>query len=578
MLFSSFLLSLALSSIATAKPCPILGPVFEAPTGLADSPVLKEAFEVLQAVLDNATETGQTPAGPWFGYKNNSIALTVFDTSDSEFFSYQYSSSVLQKASQGVTKITEDAIFRIGSLSKLVSAYAWLIEAGPTYWDQPITKYIPELKKAAKKCSAADGPIDCTDWDEITLGALASHQAGIPRDYSTPAELLDPFSSVGGGEGAVALGLPPLPESALPPCGLGPTDACSIEQWLAGIIAADPIYAPFSTPVYSNGGYIILAAAFERITGKSTSDMVDGLFERLNMTQSSYSNPEGLDNAVIPLGVNSGYQAILGIESPVGGYFSTQSDIAKLGRSILKSSELSPAVTRQWMKPSIFTESTTAAVGMPWEIFRVPGLLNDHDFDLYTKTGDVLDYSSHLILSKEYNVGFGMLVAGNDTTTTRSLLAEVITPILFPALEKIARAQAHEKYAGTYKSTGDVDFEVELTTDAGKPGLRVVKFASNGTETFPGLDPETTVLHLYPTNLIHATSESEYKIAYRAVSDKKGNDPSLGLFSTGCENWFLVGATRYGGIDLDQIVFTVEDGKATTMAPRAWRRNLQKAD
>lgn len=56
--------------------------------------------------------------------------------------------------------------------------------------------------------------------------------------------------------------------------------------------------------------------ALENITGRSMSDMVDDVFQKLNMTQSTYENPASLDGAVLPLGVSSGYQAILGVLAP----------------------------------------------------------------------------------------------------------------------------------------------------------------------------------------------------------------------------------------------------------------------
>ena len=104
------------------------------------------------------------------------------------------------------------------------------------------------------------------------------------------------------------------------------------------------------------------------------------------------------------------------------------------------------------MKPVTFTESATGAVGMPWEIFRVPDM-TDHVVDLYTKTGDVFSYSSHLVLSPDYNIGFIVLAAGNDTTSVVEQLGDTISEAIFPALEKAARQQAHDQYAGTYKST-----------------------------------------------------------------------------------------------------------------------------
>ena len=69
-----------------------------------------------------------------------------------------------------------------------------------------------------------------------------------------------------------------------------------------------------------------------------------------------------------------------------GGYYSSQNDMMRMGQSILSPKLLTPNTVRQWMKPVTFTSSITAAVGMPWEIWRVPNL-TDHVFDLYTKVG-----------------------------------------------------------------------------------------------------------------------------------------------------------------------------------------------
>ena len=79
-------------------------------------------------------------------------------------------------------EVTEDSIYRIGSLSKLITVYLFLLEVGPSYWNHAITEYIPELEAAASNCLARKDPIECTDWHAVTLGALASHMAGVPRD------------------------------------------------------------------------------------------------------------------------------------------------------------------------------------------------------------------------------------------------------------------------------------------------------------------------------------------------------------------------------------------------------------
>jgi len=55
-----------------------------------------------------------------------------------------------------------------------------LIEAGDIHWNAPITDYVSELKAiAANKTGDA---ITKVSWDDITIGALASHLAGISSD------------------------------------------------------------------------------------------------------------------------------------------------------------------------------------------------------------------------------------------------------------------------------------------------------------------------------------------------------------------------------------------------------------
>jgi len=75
----------------------------------------------------------------------------VFDASSpSALFSYQYTAPTLRNGTQGVQAVTEDSVYRIGSLSKLITAYTFLLAAGPKYWEYPVTKFLPELREAAK--------------------------------------------------------------------------------------------------------------------------------------------------------------------------------------------------------------------------------------------------------------------------------------------------------------------------------------------------------------------------------------------------------------------------------------------
>lgn len=320
-------------------PCPLLGQSWALPTDLPDAPDFPDALAVLQARLENTTITGLTDFGTWSS-TNNFFSLGVFDaTSPEQLFTFQYSSEALQNAEQGVKEVTEDTIFRIGSNSKLITVYLFLIEVEPEYWNRQVTDFVPRLAKAATKCSAHDAHIDCIHWNEITLGSLASHMGGLPRacrqfsprgqslaheqsltslSDSTFAEVLSPLN--GPLEAAVSVGFPPLPISAAPPCGLAdqgcpkdckqyylspkyPLRADELQVFLDGFSAERPRFAPFTTPLYSNGAFAILAIALENITGRSFEDMLnEDLFGKLNMTGSSYRKAKSVDGSAIPPG------------------------------------------------------------------------------------------------------------------------------------------------------------------------------------------------------------------------------------------------------------------------------------
>jgi hypothetical protein len=51
--------------------------------------------------------------------------------------------------------------------------------------------------------------------------------------------------------------------------------------------------------------------------------------------------------------------------------YTSSGDLSSLGRAILRSTLLKPAMTRRWLKPVSFSSDPKAAVGMPWGIRRI---------------------------------------------------------------------------------------------------------------------------------------------------------------------------------------------------------------
>lgn len=168
--------------------CPLLGPVFPAPTNLATSAAFAAAKANLTSTLDTYVQTGKSsPLSHIFDANETSFTLEVFSVSDNPdpLIRYYYTAPSLVNASTGVQKVDENTVFRIGSISKLWTVLLYLIHAGDKGFHDPVTKYIPELKAAAAAAAAAaveEDAIDTLRWEDVTIKELASHMAGVSRD------------------------------------------------------------------------------------------------------------------------------------------------------------------------------------------------------------------------------------------------------------------------------------------------------------------------------------------------------------------------------------------------------------
>lgn len=151
--------------------CPLLGPVYPSPSNVSAYTAVnaaQKAFEdglqqaFLGGLIDNAT---------------TSFSLRVFSGSDSDaLFDYHYEAPGLN-GSLTAGSLDANTVYRVGSFSKLITAYAMMTQFGFSRVQDPITKYIPELAAAANKTN----PL-AVSWDDVTIDALMSHMAGVPRD------------------------------------------------------------------------------------------------------------------------------------------------------------------------------------------------------------------------------------------------------------------------------------------------------------------------------------------------------------------------------------------------------------
>ncbi|TVY39709.1 Beta-lactamase-like protein [Lachnellula occidentalis] len=573
--------------------------------------------------------------------QQNSYSLEVFSAGDqdtSAFTWYHTADNLPSFNSTGVTKVDGDSVYRIGSLTKLFTMYTFLIEAGDFYWNAPITDFIAELQAiAANKTGDA---LTKVSWNDITIGALATHMAGLSSDTSVMGEL---SQSVPDNIELVYLGFPPMPEADLPTCGTWPE--CDRAQFFNILQRFDPAFAPFSTAAYSNIAYQILSYALEAITGKSYEAMLDeSIINKLNLKSTFYNAPyEAV--GIIPGTVKStNWYYSLGEENPAGNMYSSSSDIARIGRSIMNYEMLSGPQTRRWMKPDSFDTDPRAGIGAPWGVRRISldtSFAQTYRYvDTYDKGGSISVWASFMVLIPDYDVGFILLIAGNNINDLEMQFLDAWGDIIVPALEATAKDQAGTNYAGDYsvaassgnssdailkprspaapppdisvaedimnptnKTLGNAKASLNATSstiphDASaplnssmtilideKPGLGVTSWISNGTDmmlTVKQLMTNYTDPYWIDLSIrlyptdLVVTNDGARKQSFKAIFEDLASPLVEKTYSTACATWIGPTAYVYGSLALDQFFFTTYSNGSVTIDPRALRVTLEK--
>jgi hypothetical protein len=155
--------------------CVLAGPGFPSPSQLSKSPLLTETIAKFVNLL-NDKQLGLQP-------NDTAWAVALFSSKENKTLYEHYYTPPIDV---GVSKVDRDSVFRIGSVSKIFTVWSFLMEIGDEHFNDPITKYIPELANLTYGNGVDNGEIyndlDHIRWDEVTLGQLASHSAGLPRD------------------------------------------------------------------------------------------------------------------------------------------------------------------------------------------------------------------------------------------------------------------------------------------------------------------------------------------------------------------------------------------------------------
>ncbi|KAH0840866.1 beta-lactamase [Fonsecaea pedrosoi] len=573
----ALIISLHTTLLLAQLQCPPLGPILPAPTNLTHN---NNNNSTLSQVL--AAITTQLQA---YSSQLNATALSVGVRSIHEpvpVLSFHHTPTTLNTS--GTHKVDGDTVYAIGSATKLFTALSILQLQGKINLADPITKYVPRL---AQMDGSHDDPLTTVDWDSVTVDALASHLGGIGADLTNSVIPYRPGITD-------ETGLPPLTPSqnSLSCSGAPGTSGCSWNDFFNNFARRPPVYAPSTTPVYSNIGYALLGRVIENVTGKTyAAYLEDAVFGPANLRRTSLGAPANTSLGFIPAETNW-WGTPLGYENSSGGIYSTNNDLLSFGAAILSSKLLaSPAKTRAWLKPKTFTSSPGVSVGAPWEIARGENLTADGRLiDLYTKTGNLGDYTAILALVPDYDLVVAINLAGPESSIAAiQVIFSMLVQALVPGVAEVGRSDAELKYAGTYTSSSsssagsNANATSTITLSVDDYGLVVSDFVARGIDVrspdtgYAALagssDNTTTTIRLYPTNLA-AGNQTAWRAVYQTSSAAELAAFDAELFFPGgsCQSWTAVDLQTYGFEALDYFVLTADsDGVVVRVEPRAWR-------
>ncbi|KAI0854779.1 beta-lactamase/transpeptidase-like protein [Xylaria cubensis] len=549
--------------------CPPFGPVLPAP-------VSPSSHDSVQAAIKTATDRFHNVTG---AFNTTGVSVEVQSIHEmSPMLELHYTPPVSDNTS--TTNVGPETIYRIGSISKIFAVLSVLTQ-GTIKLDDQITKYVPELLQLRSEAVPVANDITAVNWDQVTVGSLASHMSGIGADLVND---LGTFP-----EDFTQLGLPKLTNSSKTGCaGVFGLPACTRSEFFRDFGKRHPVYAPFTNPVYSNVASAILAYAVEAATNTSYSAYVQKtIFGPLGLTNTTiFTGPKVRSWGFIPQG-DIWFGNSLGYEDIGGGMYSNTKDMLSFGTGILQNRIYDALATRKWMKPVTSTSSPGLMLGGPWEILRSDTVTKDGRLiEYYTKSGNLGSYNNILCLIPDYGLVITILSGGGESSADMVdfTLTDIVTALL-PAIEDASKTQADTNFGGRY-SDAATNSSLTLSIDDG-PGFSVSNWTVRGVDiianyaSFGALSSSPKDLpvrvRLYPTNL-----SSGCEMAWRAYFDlgtpeQLAEGDKMRFWPKGtCHTWASMDRLVYGFKSIDEFLFTASKGKANNLSLPAFGVQLQR--
>lgn len=313
----------------------------------------------------------------------------------------------------GGAPVTELTGFRVGSLTKLVTAALALteVDAGRMELDGGLLRWLPEL----------------ASWDDararaITLRELLGHSAGLGE--------LHPWDAPG-------------------------------DEWI-DVLGERPLQtAPGELWSYSNVGYALVGAALERGAGQGFAGLVESrLLRPLGLRAATVDVERALAGEVAcgHLGRGSGVVTMdlredleIGAGGamwtvPAGGWIAPAREVVELALGLVDPlrSPLSAGAIDELLRGEVAThERPGEAYGLGLRVRRMVG-----GHSLHVHSGNTGDFAAELVLAPER--GFAMVALGNTGAALQATMLAGVQELLGERWPLPEAAGRMERYAGTY--------------------------------------------------------------------------------------------------------------------------------
>lgn len=161
---------LSLTAVQAAKNCYPTTPIVPPPRNLSTSPIFKQATQNLTKTYDNITSGYY--AVPWpVQNVSFSVAVVALDQHDPHVPVWEYH-HLAEGNGKGTKVLDRESQWLIGSITKAVTDYLMLKSGIDIH--KSVVEYLPQLRDAELKST--------TRWEDVTLGMLGSHMAGVTAD------------------------------------------------------------------------------------------------------------------------------------------------------------------------------------------------------------------------------------------------------------------------------------------------------------------------------------------------------------------------------------------------------------